>query len=141
LSTYVDTSFLVSLYLTDKHTALAESAMASNPSVWLTPLHVAEWTHAIEQHVFRGTLSRAEAESYYGRFAQHRAAGVWVAVTLPDTIFDVCARLGRRYGARLGLRTLDTLHVASAIELKARRFWTFDERQKKLARAAGLKTG
>jgi predicted nucleic acid-binding protein len=36
--------------------------------------------------------------------------------------------------------TLDTLHVASALELGAERFWTFDERQAKLARAVGLKT-
>jgi predicted nucleic acid-binding protein len=42
--------------------------------------------------------------------------------------------------ARLGNRTLDTLHVASALELKAERFWTFDDRQAKLARAAGLRT-
>jgi predicted nucleic acid-binding protein len=32
------------------------------------------------------------------------------------------------------------LHVASALELKAERFWTFDERQKRLARTVGLKT-
>ena len=37
------------------------------------------------------------------------------------------------------MRILDTLHVACAIELKAERFWTFDERQRKLAKAAGLK--
>jgi len=40
----------------------------------------------------------------------------------------------------LGTRTLDTLHVACALELKAERFWTFDQRQAKLAKAAGLKT-
>jgi predicted nucleic acid-binding protein len=38
------------------------------------------------------------------------------------------------------MRTLDTLHVACALELKADRFWTFDERQAKLAKARGLKT-
>ena len=35
--------------------------------------------------------------------------------------------------------TLDTLHVACALELGAERFWTFDARQAKLARAVGLK--
>jgi hypothetical protein len=29
--------------------------------------------------------------------------------------------------------------VAAALELKAQQFWTFDERQAKLAKAAGLK--
>jgi predicted nucleic acid-binding protein len=37
------------------------------------------------------------------------------------------------------VRTLDSLHVASALELKADRFWTFDERQAKLAKVVGLK--
>jgi len=114
--------------------------MASHPVVWLTPFHLAEWTHAIEQQVFRRVASRSEADQVYERFQQHRDSGLWVEVALPESAFDVCAQFARRHGARLGLRTLDTLHVASALELKAERFWTFDERQKTLARAVGLKT-
>jgi predicted nucleic acid-binding protein len=37
------------------------------------------------------------------------------------------------------VRTLDRLHVACALELKAERFWTFDRRQSKLARVEDLK--
>jgi len=37
------------------------------------------------------------------------------------------------------MRTLDTLHVACALELKAERFWTFDDRLAKLAKAQGMK--
>ena len=59
---------------------------------------------------------------------------------LAEHAFDLCADLARRYGAKLGMRTLDSLHVACALELNAERFWTFDERQAKLARAEGLKT-
>jgi len=58
---------------------------------------------------------------------------------MPENAFDVCADLARRYGPKLGIRTLESLHVASALELKADRFWTFDERQAKLAKAVGLK--
>jgi predicted nucleic acid-binding protein len=140
LSIYADTSFLVSLYLTDRHSAEAERRLASRPTVWLTPLHVAEWIHAVEQHVFRGMLSRSQADRLHDRFQQHRVGGLWMEAALPESAFDVCAQLGRRHGARLGVRTLDALHVASALELRAERFWTFDERQKRLARAAGLKT-
>jgi predicted nucleic acid-binding protein len=140
LSTYADTSFLLSLYLTDVHTPEAEQRMASSPLMWLTSFHVAEWTHAVEQHVFRGALSRNEGDLYHRQFQENRESGSRIEVAVPDSVFDVCIQLARRYAARLGLRTLDTLHVASALELKAERFWTFDERQKKLARAVGLKT-
>jgi predicted nucleic acid-binding protein len=58
---------------------------------------------------------------------------------MPDHAFEVCADLARRYGSKLGVRTLDSLHVACALELKAERFWTFDERQAKLAKAQGMK--
>ncbi len=141
MSIYADTSFFVSLYLPDRHTPKAEGRMASRPGLWLTPLHVAEWMHAIEQHVFRRAVSRGEADRLVQRFDQHRTQGLWMDVALPALAFEVCAQLARRHVARLGCRTLDALHVASALELKARQFWTFDERQARLARAEGFKTG
>jgi len=47
--------------------------------------------------------------------------------------------LSRQHTPALGTRSLDVLHVASALELNLRRFVSFDERQQKLARAVGLK--
>ncbi|MFB3921073.1 MAG: type II toxin-antitoxin system VapC family toxin [Terriglobia bacterium] len=140
MSTYADTSFLVSLYIPDRHSPEAERRMASHPVIWLTPLHVAEWAHAVEQHVFRKMISRSEADRCHQGFQQHRESRLWMEVGMPESAFERCAALARSHGARLGLRTLDTLHVASALELGAQHFWTFDERQKRLARAVGLKT-
>lgn len=137
---YADTSFFVSLYLTDRHTAEVERLLRSRPSLWMTPLHVAEWAHAIEQHVFRKAISRSEADRLLQRFQQHRAQNLWREAPLPDRAFEVCAELAQRHAARIGVQTLDTLHVASALELKAERFWTFDARQVKLAQVAGLTT-
>ena len=85
-------------------------------------------------------ISRREADRLEQRFQQHRESRLWVEVDLPEKAFEHCAQLARRRAAKLGVRTLDTLHVAAALQLKAERFWTFDERQKKLARAEGLKT-
>jgi predicted nucleic acid-binding protein len=140
LSVYADTSFVVSLYVSDAHSSATMERIASQPRIWLTPLHSAEWIHAIERHVFQKYLSRHEAQQIHAAFEKDRAMGVWIEVALPESAFAVCSDLGRRYAARLGTRTLATLHVASALELKADRFWTFDERQARLARAAGLKT-
>jgi predicted nucleic acid-binding protein len=140
LSIYADPCFFVSLYLTDRHTPEVERRLRVRPSLWMTPLHTAEWTHAIEQHVFRKAISRSEADRLLQQFHGHRAQNLWRESALPDRAFDVCAQLAQRYAARLGVRTLDTLHVASALELKAERFWTFDERQAKLAQIVGLKT-
>jgi predicted nucleic acid-binding protein len=114
--------------------------MRSASSVWFTPLHCAEWTHAIAQQVFHGKITTASADEFYSHLASDRDAGLWVETGIPERAFDVCADLARKYGPRLGTRTLDSLHVACALELKAERFWTFDERQGKLAKATGLKT-
>ncbi len=48
-------------------------------------------------------------------------------------------QLTREHTPKLGTRAADVLHAACALELKLRQFLTFDDRQAKLAVAAGLK--
>jgi len=131
---------VVSLYVTDQHSSESRARISSAPSLWFTPLHNAEWAHALGQHVFRGQLSLSEAQRMHARLDDHKSSGRWISIAVPDHAFDRCADLARRYGPKLGVRTLDSLHVSCALELKAERFWTFDERQAKLAKAEGLKT-
>ena len=96
--------------------------------------------HAVAAQVFRGYMTTVEAGRAQNELEGDRDAGLWVSTDVPDNAFNLCADLGRRYGPKLGVRTLASLHVACAVELKAARFWTFDDRQLKLARAVGLKT-
>ncbi len=137
---YADTSFFVSLYLPDSHTDEALRRTGQHPKIWLTPLHRAEWAHAVAQHVFQGKISAREAQQVHKDFKSDRAAGLWAEADLPEMAFELCIQLAQRHGARLGTRTLDTLHVAAALELRAKQFWTFDMRQAKLAEAEGLKS-
>ncbi len=139
MSIYVDTSFLVSLYVTDQNSTQARRQILSAPPLWFTPLHEAEWVHAVFQHVFRGKLSALEAERMLAKLKEHEQSGRWLTVPVPEKAFAICASLASMHGSKLGMRTLDSLHVACALELNADRFWTFDERQAKLAKAQGLK--
>lgn len=89
--------------------------------------------------MFFGKIAASVAERLCDDLNRDRTDNLWLENLIPERAFDVSADLARRYGPKLGIRTLDSLHVACALELKAERFWTFDERQAKLAKAEGLK--
>jgi predicted nucleic acid-binding protein len=140
LKVYADSSFIVSLYVADIHSPSADQMFRNCPPIYFTPLHFAEWIHALGQQVFRKNLSPTHAKLIDEQLDADRGTGLWLETAIPERAFDLCADLARRYGPKLGVRTLDSLHVACALELKAEQFWTFDERQGKLAKAEGLKT-
>jgi len=114
--------------------------MKEAPRLWFSPLHFAECSHAIARQVFHRVVAETEADVIFDTLKRDLAAGIWLQTPVPENAFDLCATLARRLGPKLGMKTLDTLHVACALELKAERFWTFDERQAKLAKSQGMKT-
>ena len=61
MTTYADTSFIVSVYVQDGHSAAAQELMDSNPRLWFSPLHLAESFHAIARQVFYRRISPADA--------------------------------------------------------------------------------
>jgi len=139
LSIYADSSFLVSVYVRDKHTPRALRRMLARPSVWLTQFHDLEFAHAVAQQVFRKRFSADIADGVLADYARDQRAGLWTRTEFPIAAFETGVAFAHRHVARFGTRTLDTLHVAAALELGAKDFWTFDERQAKLAKAVGLK--
>jgi predicted nucleic acid-binding protein len=139
LSVYADSSFVVSLYITDAHSSEARARVRGAPPLILTPFHRAEWAHALAQHQFRRELTAESAGQFNAQFMSDEAEGIFRAEAMPEKAFELCADLARRHGHTLAMRTLDSLHVSCALELNAERFWTYDERQAKLAKAQGLK--
>lgn len=112
--------------------------MDSHPRIWLTSFNRSEWTHAVFQHVFHSKISLWGARELCSQFDADRQSGLWMEVDVPDLSFDLCTTLAQRHVSKIGARTLDSLHVASALRLKADGFLTFDKRQAKLAEAEGL---
>ena len=140
MTIYADSSVFVSLYIQDRHSAEVQRLLAKRADLWLTPLHRAEWAHSVAQHVFHRKISADEAQTLYADFERDRESGAWIEVALPQMAFERCIQIAQEHVRRLLSRTLDTLHIACALELGAERFWTFDDRQAKLARAVGLKS-
>jgi len=136
---YADSSFLLSLYSVDAHSAIAAGVAAKyQPLFLLTPLLEAEFANAIELGVFLRRHSTREARAVRERFLSHVGSGVFLVRELNPQAYELARTLSRRHTARLGTRSLDVLHVASALLLRPDSFLTFDERQRRLARAEGL---
>jgi len=139
LSVYADTSFLVSLYVLDatSEKAVSHIQQAKLP-VLQTPFGQLELTNAISLRLFRRELTAAQVKATRSLVQRDILDGVLQIKPIPVNNFEKALQISRRRTPRLGTRTLDILHVASALELKAEMFYTFDRNQARLARAEGL---
>ena len=137
---YADTSFLVSLYSADGNTAAAIARMGRvRGEILLTPLAELELVNALQLRVFRKDASKEAAQAGRQDFEEDLRGGVYLPLAMPLDVYTRARQISARQASSLGARTLDILHVASALLLKADRFWTFDQRQAALARTEGLR--
>jgi hypothetical protein len=119
------------------------------PALFYLPIHALEAENAIRQKAFyrRRSLSAQERRSTTGapgtmlsrlqtmlkRKRLIEIASDW------DSSITVARALSRKHTEATGVRTLDLLHVAFALELKSEIFFSTDQSQAKLAKAEGLK--
>jgi predicted nucleic acid-binding protein len=106
--------------------------------VLITPLGELELINAVQLRLFRKEVQPAEARAANAAFRADVHDGVLAIRALPEDVFGHARQLASRWTARLGTRSLDIIHVAAAIALHADAFHTFDDRQRKLAKAARL---
>jgi predicted nucleic acid-binding protein len=106
--------------------------------VLITPLGELELVNAVQLRLFRKELRPSEARAAQAAFRADLQDGVFAIRALPEEVFVRARQLASRWTARFGTRSLDILHVAAAIALRAEVFHTFDDRQRSLAKAARL---
>ena len=137
---YADSSFLVSSYTADAHSTEADNRRAQSPTILITPFVRAELCTALHQQVFQRRVSLAQANGAWQDFEQDANNGTLTRIDFPLAALNRTVDLAKRFAPTLGVHTLDSLHVACALELKVQKFWTFDDRQARLAQAIGLDT-
>ncbi|MGH9398592.1 MAG: type II toxin-antitoxin system VapC family toxin [Terriglobia bacterium] len=135
---YADTGFLISLYGDDDNSAAATALLKSKPVFMLTPLGEAEFMNAVELRVFHKQWMRRQAHAVREDFLQDYGAGVFQIEPLGPEVWQAALIFSRRHTATLGVRTLDLLHVAAVSVLKPDAFYSFDKRQRKVAKAERL---
>jgi predicted nucleic acid-binding protein len=137
---YFDTGVLLKLYLPEPRAAEAVAFVNANPGkAPINNLHELEMRSALRQKVGRGELTHTECDVLIDQVESDLTTGVHEQVTVswPD-VFATAEALSAAHGVGTLCRSLDTLHVALALELGATEFCSFDLRQSRMAAAAGL---
>ncbi len=138
---YVDTSVIVKLYIKEEYSRETSAWLkANNEAIPLTSFHELEFKNAIHLKQFRAEIAEEQAILIISKFDEHESKGIFYRPQLDwPTIFSHALDLSKDHSKTIGTRSLDILHVASALSIKAERFLTLDERQSELASLAGLK--
>lgn len=138
---YADPSALLKLY---RHEPESRAVAAWRGTI-KGPLPVThhgrvELTNGIALAAHRGLINERACEAALAALDDDFEQGRYLLAEIPwRTVLRRAADLSQEHSRNLGTRTLDVLHVASALELGSQVFVTFDHRQQSLARTTGLK--
>ena len=146
MKAYLDTSFLCALYRLQSNSPLAAAYFAAMPGpLEVTTLLLYEFRQAvrfqIRLHRYDATkgYSKAEGAKMLADLKSDLATGVVVTIPGPwPQVHRTAERLCELHTDAHGHRSMDILHLATAIELGVKEFLTFDGNQKKLAEMEGL---
>jgi predicted nucleic acid-binding protein len=136
-----DTGFIASLYLEESTSKAADKALAGRTEpLPLTPLALLELRNAFNRAVHRQRITSTERDALWQEVEADIASGFLVPTPVASAaLHDKARQLSDRYTPTLGTRSLDLLHVAAALVLEAKVFFSFDDRQRKAAASEGLK--
>lgn len=137
---YYDTGVLLKLYTVEEGAdEVREWVVRGGEALVFTSLHRSECVSVLRLKVFRGEGRLEQSAAALAALDEDVDAGVLRPTALDwDAVWERAERLARAHGATTGCRTLDMLHVASALQLDVQEMVTRDQRQAALAGMAGL---
>jgi predicted nucleic acid-binding protein len=136
----VDTGVIVKLYIKEAFSQdVSNWIRANNEAIPLTLFHDLEFNNAIQFKRFRSEITSEEANSIASKREEHEKKGRYYRPSMNWTDMFQCAiDLSQKHTRAIGSRSLDIIHIASALTMKADRFLTLDEKQMQLAHLVGL---
>ena len=138
---YVESSVLTSLVMRDSNSGKAIELTASQDApFFFNHLLKLEICNAIRLNVAAGTMDEVGAAKCERQVESLQRSGNWKMME-PDweRVFQRSVGFCRAHTSSIRTRSFDILHVAAAVELGAKEFWSFDKRQRLLAREVGLR--
>ena len=148
MTAFPDTSFLCSLYRLQEFSPAAIARMKQIPQpLPVTSLLLFEFRQSVRLQVFlrandrKKGFTKAEGEAMLRDLRVDLSSGVIDVVPVDWTEVHTLAEiLSAKYTESGGHRFADLLHVATALQLGAQQFLTFDANQRAIARSEGMKT-
>ena len=144
---FPDTSFLCAMYVRQDNSLTATAHFQKMPeALHVSGLLLYEFRQSVRFQVWLHSRDKSRgypqsvAEVALAKLQSNLDTGalVVVAADWPD-VHRLAETLSKRHTMTGGHRSLDMLHVATALHLGAREFLTFDAKQRKLATDEKLK--
>ena len=118
MTSYIDSSALVAVYVTERFSKPARRALRAVPQVPYTQLHELEVPNAFELLVGRAVMTREECRTMHAQLHDDIENQRLVRLSLDlDRVFADAHELSRLYTSKCLSRSLDLLHVAAARHL------------------------
>jgi predicted nucleic acid-binding protein len=140
--TYCDSSFLAALYIASDvfNPQARKEASKFMRAIPYTLLNELEFLNVLQRGLGVGSLDESTHDAISREIAMDEADGLLERTHLNQIkLYEKARLLSRKHTSTLDCRSLDILHVASALILGAGEFASFDHRQRKLAQEVGLK--
>ena len=137
---FTDASFLVSFFARDEHGPQAVAWWSkSNAVITATRLVLFEAENSIRTLPLSGKISRADARWAIEHMKRRVLEGMIEVRELSNKrVYPAARRLSIHHCEHKRFGAMDIVHVATAQELGAKLFVSFDGRQRELAAAEGL---
>lgn len=140
MKVYIDSSTLVKLYYPEPESSRVEAFVKQYRTILpFTYFHELEVNNAIQLKEYRNELTRAEKIGIVYLIREDKQNGILQQFSIPyPRIFEESLKLSTDHTSDIGVRTLDIIHVATALCGGFTHFLSHDARQNSLAEAAGL---